>query len=124
MGSRGRTPDLDYVVHTFRVRVPVSLVGGVASLYSPTVSVQVFSSRMVVRFIADISLSIVPDTVARGLKASFYVRLHPQLPVCIPIKLVYRVPELYEWAELGEVVVCGGEGVGEVTIELPREVPG
>jgi hypothetical protein len=112
-------PDLDYVVHTFRVRVPVSLVGGVASLYSPTVSVQVFSSRMVVRFIADISLSIVPDTVARGLKASFYVRLRPQLPVCIPIKLVYRVPGLYEWAELGEVVVCGGEGVGEVAIELP-----
>jgi len=111
--------DRDYVVHTFRVRVPLSLVGGVASLYSSNVVVQVFSLKTAAKFITDISLDVVPDTVISGSGASFYVRLRPQIPLCVPVKLAYRDPVLYEWAELGEVVVCGGEGVGELTIRLP-----
>jgi len=112
-------PGQDYVTHVFRVRVPLSLVGGVANLYSPSVSVQVFSLKTVVRFIADVSLDVVPSTVVRGLSTSFHVRIRPQMPLCIPVKVVYRDPELYEWVELGEVVVCGGEGVSEIGVGLP-----
>jgi len=112
-------PEQDYVTHVFRARVPLSLVGGAASLYSSSVSVQVFSLKTVVRFIADVSLEVVPDAVVRGLSTSFYVRIRPQMPLCIPVKVVYRDPGLYEWVELGEVVVCGGEGVGEVAVGLP-----
>jgi len=111
-------PGYEYMTHIFRVRIPISLIGGNATVYSPIVRVNVFSSERVVDLIADISLDITPDTVLRGSKTTISVKLRPTLPLCIPVKIVYRDSTLYEWVEMSEVVVCDGEGVSSIDVKL------
>ncbi len=111
-------PGYEYMTHTFRVKVLISSIGGNATVYSPTVRVNVFPSERVVDLVGDISLDVVPDTTFKGSKVSLLIRLRPALPLCVPAKIVYREPTLYEWVEVGEVVVCDGEGSESFEVRL------
>lgn len=112
-------PNSDYVEHSFRARVPLSLIGGDAGVYSNSVTVRVFSSKNIADFIADISLDVSPATVVKGHNTSIIVKLRPEIPVCIPVKIVYKDPATYEWVELSEVTVCDGRGYSNLVVRLP-----
>ncbi|MCX8185162.1 MAG: hypothetical protein RMI56_04385 [Sulfolobales archaeon] len=109
----------EYVVKTLRVRVPLSLVGGRAEAVSRSIALTVFSHDRVLDMVTDISLDLRNNYIISGSSLPVGVRIRPQLAVCLLVKIAYRSISTLSWVELGDLEVCEGYGVVNLTIDFP-----
>ncbi|MEM1893046.1 MAG: hypothetical protein QXV95_05560 [Sulfolobales archaeon] len=110
---------LEFVTRIFRVRIPLSLVGGKAELVSREIAVTVFSIDRVIDIVTDLSMDLGSTYVFTGSPLTVSVRVRPPLPVCLPIKVVYMSTQVVSWVKLGELDVCGGQGIVNLTVDIP-----
>ncbi len=118
-----KAPDLPtgvgYEIYRFRARVPVAKLNSSVSAYSNVVDVVVYSKTTVVDTITDIRLRIEPPQVVSGSNVSITVVLVPQLPIGIPVKVLYYDSLLDSWISLADIDTYNGTGATTVTVMLP-----
>lgn len=108
----------DYASRVYRVRVPLSLVGGKAEIVSRQVAITVFSSDRVLDMVTDLSIDLKSRYSFTESNLIVTVQVRPPLPVCLPVKIVYMSTHVPSWVELGETEVCWGHGIANLTLSL------
>lgn len=118
-----KAPDLPtgagYEIFRFRARIPVARLNSNVSAYSNIVDVVVYSKSTIVDTLTDIRMSIEPQQVITGKNVSIAVTLVPQLPISIPVKVLYYDQSLNTWISLADIDTYNGTGSTSVRVVLP-----